>query len=51
MKAGRWRSWEARMTTRTNGLTLPGMPAGERVLSLKPVEPVPAALLQRQATK
>lgn len=51
VKAGRWRSWEARMTTRTNGLTLPGMPAGERVLSLKPVEPVPAALLQRQATK
>ncbi|OJH37794.1 hypothetical protein [Cystobacter ferrugineus] len=51
VKAGRWRSWEARMTTRTNGLTLPGMPAGERVLSLKPVEPVPAELLQRQATK
>jgi hypothetical protein len=51
VKAGRWRSWEARMTTRTDGLTLPGLPEGERVLSLKPVEPVPAALLQRQATK
>ncbi|ATB36816.1 hypothetical protein CYFUS_002231 [Cystobacter fuscus] len=51
VKAGRWRSWEARMTTRTEGLTLPGLPAGERVLSLKPVEPVPAELLQRQATK
>ncbi|WP_395845815.1 hypothetical protein [Cystobacter fuscus] len=51
VKAGRWRSWEARMTTRTDGLTLPGLPAGERVLSLKPVEPVPPELLQRQATK
>jgi len=51
VKAGRWRSWEATITTRTDGLTLPGMPAGERVLRLTPVEPVPAELLQRQAKK
>ena len=51
VKAGRWRSWEARMTTRTDGLTLPGMPPGERVLRLTPVEPVPAQLLQRLTTK
>lgn len=45
VKAGHWRSWQATLTTRTTGATLPGTLAGERTLSLTPLEPVPAELL------
>lgn len=51
VKAGHWRSWEVTLTTRTQGLTLPGLTPGERVLRLTPVEPVPETLLQRVAKK
>lgn len=51
VKAGRWRSWEATLTTRTEGTTLPGTPDGERTLRLTPLDPVPPELLQPQAKK
>ncbi|HEX5754302.1 MAG TPA: hypothetical protein VFZ09_49425 [Archangium sp.] len=51
VKAGRWRSWEATLTTRTEGTTLPGSPEGERTLRLTPLDPVPPELLQPQAKK
>ena len=51
VKAGRWRSWEATLTTRTEGTTLPGTADGERTLRLTPLESVPPELLQPQAKK
>lgn len=51
VKAGRWRSWEATLTTRTEGTTLPGMAEGERTLRLTPLDSVPPELLQPQAKK
>ncbi|WP_375771599.1 hypothetical protein NR798_12105 [Archangium gephyra] len=51
VKAGRWRSWEATLTTRTEGTTLPGTADGERTLRLTPLDSVPAELLQPQAKK
>lgn len=51
VKAGRWRSWEATLTTRTEGTTLPGTTDGERTLRLTPLDPVPPELLQPQAAK
>ena len=45
VKAGRWRSWQATLTTHTTGLPIPGVTPSERTLSLSPVEPVPAELL------
>ena len=51
VKAGRWRSWEATLTTRTEGTTLPGTANGERTLRLTPLDPVPPELLQPQAKK
>ncbi|WNG55618.1 hypothetical protein F0U59_13200 [Archangium gephyra] len=51
VKAGRWRSWEATLTTRTEGTTLPGTSNGERTLRLTPLDPVPPELLQPQAKK
>ncbi|OJT18440.1 hypothetical protein BO221_40980 [Archangium sp. Cb G35] len=51
VKAGRWRSWEATLTTRTEGTTVPGTSNGERTLRLTPLDPVPPELLQPQAKK
>jgi hypothetical protein len=51
VKAGRWRSWEATLTTRTEGTTLPGASNGERTLRLTPLDSVPPELLQPQAKK
>ncbi len=51
VKAGRWRSWEATLTTRTEGTTLPGTADGERTLRLTPLDSVPPELLQPQAKK
>ena len=51
VKAGRWRSWEATLTTRTEGTTLPGLAEGERTLRLTPLDSVPPELLQPQAKK
>ncbi|REG34253.1 hypothetical protein ATI61_103146 [Archangium gephyra] len=51
VKAGRWRSWEATLTTRTEGTTLPGTAEGERTLRLTPLDSVPPELLQPQAKK
>lgn len=51
VKAGRWRSWEATLTTSTEGTTAPGLTDGERVLRLTPLDSVPQELLQPQAKK
>ncbi|WNG39249.1 hypothetical protein F0U61_40480 [Archangium violaceum] len=51
VKAGRWRSWEATLTTSTEGTTVPGLANGERVLRLTPLDSVPQELLQPQAQK
>jgi hypothetical protein len=51
VKAGRWRSWEATLTTRTEGTTLPGTADGERTLRLTPLDSVPPELLLPQARK
>ncbi|PTL79379.1 hypothetical protein [Vitiosangium sp. GDMCC 1.1324] len=51
VKAGRWRSWEATITTSIEGATLPGTLNGERKLRLTPLDSVPADLLQPQAKK
>ncbi|QRK08764.1 hypothetical protein JQX13_00845 [Archangium violaceum] len=51
VKAGRWRSWEATLTTSTEGTTVPGLANGERVMRLTPLDSVPQELLQPQAKK
>ena len=51
VKAGRWRSWQATLTTLTTGAPLTGATPGERALSLTPLEPVPAELLPAPAKK
>jgi hypothetical protein len=51
VKAGRWRSWEATITTHTEGSPLPGQTEGERELRLTPLDSVPPELLQPQAKK
>jgi hypothetical protein len=50
VKAGRWRSWEGTLTTRSGG-NLPGASNGERKLRLTPLDAVPPELLQPQAKK
>jgi hypothetical protein len=50
VKAGRWRSWEGTLTTRSEG-DLPGAGNGERKLRLTPLEEVPPELIQPQAKK
>jgi hypothetical protein len=51
VKAGRWRSWEATVTTHTEGTSLPGQADGERQLRLTPLDSVPPELLQPQQAK
>lgn len=51
VKAGRWRTWEATLTTRTEGTALPGQANGERQLRLTPLDSVPPELLQPQQAK
>lgn len=51
VKAGRWRSWQATLTTHITGAAIPGTTPGERTLSLTPVEPVPPELLPAPTKK
>ena len=51
VKAGRWRTWEATITTTTEGAALPGVVAGERTLRLTPVDPVPPEHLPQASKK
>lgn len=51
VKAGRWRSWEATLTTSSEGTALPGQANGERQLRLTPLDSVPPELLQPQQAK
>ena len=49
VKAGRWRSFEATVTSRAEGAPVEGLTQGTRVVRVTPVEPVPEALLKRLA--